>query len=579
MIKVEGLSYGYPQKELYSDISFSLEMGQHCAFIGISGSGKSSLVDIMMHPEQYMYTGKMLIPEQTRFGYVSQFCRVQDEKEVTVFDYIAEEFIKGQQEIDVLCEELGSTADMEGTLEKYQVALDAFDAIDGNNYESNILKQLQLSDLAKQKDNLLSEISGGEFKLVQIIREMLVKPDVLIMDEPDVFLDFEHLNILRELINSYKGTLLVITHNRFLLNHCFNKILHLENKGLQEFDGTYIEYHYSLLVNKVEVQEIALKQAEEIARNEVIIEQYRARAAYDADAVRGRALGARVKIHERLLANQIQEPFLNLHQPKIYLNTTNSIEAETIVEVKDYEISFDEVLLEEVSFEIGPNDKVAIIGGNGTGKTTLLRAIYENSNSKIAIDDKVEMAYLSQKQGEMLTESNTVFDEFFEIGFETYDQIRDHLKQYHLEGELLEQPISNLSGGEKNLLQLAKISAQNANFLLFDEPTSHLDTYAQQALEQAIQNYNGAVLMVSHDFYTVANCVDYILRIDGNTVSKSKLKKFKQKVYAKYFDKSYLELEESKKAIEIRIEEALCRKDYEKAKELCESLESIIEKM
>ena len=273
MIKELILSYSFPQKELYNNISFTLEDGQHCAFIGTSGSGKSTLIDIMMDPERYMFDGKLEIDPNCRIGYVSQFSQLDKTKETTVFEYIGEEFIKIQNEITSICTEMETSSDIESLLEKYQQALDAFDAIDGDDFESNINKKLNLANLIKYKDLMVSELSGGEFKLIQVIKEMLNSPDLMIMDEPDVFLDFENLNALKNLINSHKGIMLVITHNRYLLNHCFNKIIHLENMELQEFDGRYIDYNFSLLQTKIELQELAIADDEEIERNENIIDK------------------------------------------------------------------------------------------------------------------------------------------------------------------------------------------------------------------------------------------------------------------------------------------------------------------
>ena len=272
MIKIDNLSYSFPQKDLYKNVSFTLEEGQHCAFIGASGNGKSTLIDIIMDPENYMFDGKLEKDENCRIGYVSQFSQVDKTREMSVFEYIAEPFIKLQEEIASLCEEMGTSDDIETLLEKYQVALDAFDAIDGDNFENNINKKLNLANLTNHRDKMISELSGGEFKLIQVIKEMLNTPDLMIMDEPDVFLDFENLNALKNLINSYKKTMLVITHNRYLLNHCFNKIIHLENMELQEFDGRYIDYNLSLLQTKIEMQEMAIADEEEIARNEALIE-------------------------------------------------------------------------------------------------------------------------------------------------------------------------------------------------------------------------------------------------------------------------------------------------------------------
>ena len=576
MIKVENLSYSYPQRDLYNNVSFTLEENQHCAFIGASGSGKSTLIDIIMDPENYLFDGKLEIDPNCKIGYVSQFSQVDKTNEITVFEYIAEPFIKLQSEIASLCDEMGTSDDIETLLEKYQEALDAFEAIDGDNYENNINKKLNLANLTKHRDRMLSELSGGEFKLIQVIKEMLNSPDLMIMDEPDVFLDFENLNSLKNLINSHKKTILVITHNRYLLNHCFNKIIHLENMELQEFDGRYIDYNFSLLQTKIEMQEMAIADEEEIARNEALIEILREKATYNAEASRGRALKARVKIQERLEANRIKAPFVDIKQPYINLTTNNEIEETVALKVEDLGISFDEVLLENVNFEIKSTDKVAIVGTNGVGKTTLLKEIFKNNNKAIEINENIEMSYLSQMQGDVINESNTILQEFYDVGFETYGEIRRYVGRYGFDADILTQKIESLSGGEKNILQLAKVSASKANMLLMDEPTSHLDIYSQMALEKAIADYKGAILMISHDYHCIVNCVDYVLLIEDKTIRKMSMRKFRKMIYANHFDKDYLQIEEKKKAVEIKVATALRDTDFEKARTLSEELEKLI---
>ncbi|NNJ30007.1 ABC-F family ATP-binding cassette domain-containing protein [Lacrimispora defluvii] len=577
MIKFDNLSYSFPQKDLYHNISFTLEDGQHCAFIGTSGSGKSTLIHILMDPDKYMFDGKLEISPNCRIGYVSQFYERDDAEDITVAQYIGGEFTKLQNEITSICTEMETSSDIDNLLEKYQQALDAFQAIDGDNFETNMNKQLGLADLGKLENLPVSQLSGGEFKLVQVIKEMLTQPNLIIMDEPDVFLDFENLNSLKNLINSHKGTMLVITHNRYLLNHCFNKIIHLENKLLQEFDGRYIDYNFTLLQKKIELQELAVADTEEIQRNQVIINNLRSLATTHTEAARGKSLKARKKIQERLIARRIQAPFVEIKQPDIHFTVANELEDAIVLTVKDYSAAFDEMLLNDVNFEIKSTDKVALIGPNGTGKTTLLRDIYKNSKDSIEINENIQTAFLSQLQGEMLNESETVLDYFFGLGFQTYDEISSYLSNYTFDESVLHQKIGALSGGEKNILQLAKISAGKADLLLLDEPTSHLDTYSQIALEQAIANYKGAVLMISHDFYTIVNCADYVLIIDDKTIRKMSMRKFRQMIYARHFDKDYLELEQKKKAVETKIELALKNTDFELAKGLSEELEAIIE--
>lgn len=576
MIKVENLSYSYPQKNLYNKISFTLEEDQHCAFIGTSGSGKSTLLNIIMDPEKYLFDGKLEIAPNCRIGYVSQFSQPDKTKDITVFEYIAEDFIRLQNDITSICAEMEISLDIDSLLSKYQQALDAFDAIGGDDFESNIIRKLNLANLGKHKDLMVSKLSGGEFKLIQVIKEMLTSPDLMIMDEPDVFLDFENLDSLKNLINSHKGILLIITHNRYLLNHCFNKIIHLENTQLQEFNGRYIDYNFSLLQSKIELQELAIADTEEIERNKILIDNLRTIATTHAEASRGKSLNARVKILERLEARRIKEPFVDIKQPQIHLVTDNEIEETTALKVSDYSVAFTDVLLENVNFEIKSTDKVALIGPNGTGKTTLLRDIFKNNHDSIEINKDIEVAFLSQLQSEMLNESKTIMDEFIDAGFKTYQEIQSHILNYGFEEDAIHQKIGSLSGGEKNLLQLAKISAGKTNLLLLDEPTSHLDTYSQLALETAIKNYNGAILMISHDFYSIVNCMDYVLIIEDKTIRKMSMRKFRKMIYAKHFDKDYLEIEQKKKEIETKIELALKDTDFALAKALSEKLEALI---
>ena len=543
MIQVEKLSYEFPDKELYKNVSFTLEDGQHCAFIGSNGTGKTTLIGMLMHPENYLYDGKIIRDESCRIGYVSQFSQDDKNQGITVFEFLSEVFVKNQKETAKVCEEMASSENLDAVFETYQKLLDEFQAMDGDNYESNIRKQLKTAGMSKRENTLLSQLSGGEYKLLQVMKEMLLQPNLLIMDEPDVFLDFENLNGLCALINAHKGTLLVITHNRYLLNHCFDKILHLENTDIQKFDGSYIEYNFALLQKKIELQELAKKDQDEIARNEEIVNRMRTAATNASIAALGRTLHARETHLARLRARQIKEPFVDIHQPEIHLPEVEPGTEKVVLSVWGYEVAFDELLLSDVCFELHGNEKVAIVGANGTGKTTLLRDIYKNNHPSITIAEDVKVGFLSQVYGDGADKE------------------------------------SKLSGGEQNLLQIEKICQSDADLLLLDEPTSHLDTYSQVALEKAIAEYQGAVLMVSHDFYNIVNCADYILYVDDKSIRRMRIRSFRKMIYENHFDKDYLELEQKKKELEMRIEAALKSSDVKMAKSLCDELEQIIAKM
>lgn len=576
MIKIDNLSYAFPQKELYDQISFTIEEGQHCAFIGTNGSGKTSLIDLIMNPDNYLYEGTVEIEPNCRIGYVSQFSSLDEAGDTTVFDYIGEIFIQMQHEIASICSEMETASDIDPLLTAYQHVLDDFEAIGGDDFESNIRKKLGLANLSQHENLPISRLSSGEFKLVQVIKEMLTYPNLLIMDEPDVFLDFEHLNALMDLINAHKGALLVSTHNRYLLNHCFNKILHLENTKLQEFEGRYIDYTFSLLQTKIEQQELAAADTAEIERNNALIEKLRTAASNFAEASRGKTLNARIKIQERLEARRIQSPFVDIKEPNLYFTLAHEPEEDSILlEITDLSIAFKTPLLEHANFEMGATDKVALIGPNGSGKTTLLRELFKNENPFISIADDTKVAFLSQLQNETLDETLTITETFLEAGFNTLDEIKAHLIDFGFDETILNQPISALSGGEKTLLQLAKLAVTPANLLLLDEPTSHLDTYSQIALEKAINAYKGAVLMISHDFYSIVNCMDYVLTIENKTLRKMSMRKFRKTIYAHHFDKDYLELEQKKKALETRVELALKATQFTLAKKLSEELEPL----
>ena len=580
MIQVENLSYSFPTKELYKSVTFTLEDGQHCAFIGSNGTGKTTLVDMIIDPEKYLYDGKIIKSEECRIGYVNQFSKSEKDQKKTVFEYLSEKFVENQIETAKVCEEMAVAEDLEPVFARYQELMDLFTAMDGDNYESNIKKQLYLVGMTNHENTEISALSGGEYKLLQVMKEMLQNPNLLIMDEPDVFLDFENLNGLCALINSYKGTMLVITHNRYLLNHCFNKILHLENTDIQEFDGNYIDYNYALLQKKIELQEVAAEEQEEIARAEKMVERLRAEATKMSIASFGRTVHAKQTYLDRLKARAIKEPFVEIRLPKITLpEVEQAEEAPVVLNISDYQVAFDETILENVSFELKAGEKVAIVGANGTGKTTLLRDIFKNAHPAIKIGEDVEVGFLSQLHGEMLDESKTVYEEFETLGFEKKADIYNYLKEYCFEEDTLTQKIGQLSGGEQNLLQLAKISVSKANLLLLDEPTSHLDTYSQLALEKAVTEYHGAVLMVSHDFYNIVNCADYVMFVDEKSMRPMRIRSFRKKIYENHFSKDYLELEQKKKELETRISACLKSKDFKTAKKLCEQLEEIIGKM
>ena len=532
----------------------------------------------MIHPEDYLYDGKILRDENCRIGYASQFSVGDKFQDRTVFEFLSERFTSLQKDIEAVCADMTEAEDLDALYEQYQQLLDQNEAMDGDHYESKIRKSLAVAGMSDLAETKLADISGGEYKMMQIMREMLLAPNLLVLDEPDVFLDFENLGGLAQLINEYEGTMLVITHDRYLLNHCFNKILHLENGDLQEFDGTYSEYRCSILREKLALKLQNIEEQEEIARTQELVDILRKRATEKVNPVIGRSVNAKQSQLDRLVARQIKAPFIEIREPEIVLpkvNVGEPVERKPVLTITDYQVSFEEDLLENVSFQIFAGEKAALIGANGTGKTTLIRDILQNDHPAIHIDENTKYACLSQLQEEGLDEEKTVFETLQDGGFATREDVRHCLAQYCLQEECMDQKVSKLSGGEKNMLQIALLAASDAQLLILDEPTSHLDLYAQTALEKAIADYEGTVLMVTHDFYLAAGCADYILLVDDHTVRRMRTRKFRKMVYDKYFDSAYLETDRKKQELEASITAAFKKNDLAAVDKLCGQLEEL----
>ena len=580
MIKAEKLTFGFTSTLLFQNISFCLEENCHCAMIGSNGTGKTTLMNLIREPGNYVYDGKLILDGVGRIGYVSQFAIREGDQSVTVFDYLCQDFRDLEQRIGDVCSQMESAEDMDAVMEQYQQLLDESESMDADNHEVNIRRQLKLAELEGKESLALESLSGGELKLVQIIRQMLRRPGLLIMDEPDVFLDFENLNGLRDLINAYKGTLLVVTHSRYLLAHCFDRIWHLENGDLQEYDGSFAEYAHSRLQTKIDLKLASIADEEEIQRITKLVERLREDATEVIDPQIGRTLKGKVSYLNRLISRQIKAPFVEIRQPDIRLPEIEpGEENKELLRLENYSLSFEEKLLENVSFAVHAGEKVALVGANGTGKTSMLREIWQNRNPAIRFSEEAVPALFSQLHAEILREQNTIYEEFFQIGFQNEEQVEQYLHSYCFDPDSLGRKVGKLSGGEKNLLQLAKLAAGNANILLLDEPSSHLDTFAQMALENAIAAYRGAVLMVSHDFYTIVNCADTILLVEDGGIRPISARVFRKMIYKKHFSKDYLELERKKKEYETRIERSLEAGDCVEAQRLCDKLAVIVEEM
>ena len=250
-----------------------------------------------------------------------------------------------------------------------------------------------------------------------------------------------------------------------------------------------------------------------------------------------------------------------------------------LLRLEGYSLAFEEKLLENVTFSVRSGEKVALVGANGTGKTSMLRQIWRAEDPAVRFHETAVPAFFSQLHAETLNEGSTVAEEFLDRGFSSREQVEAHLEKYCFAPEALGRKVGQLSGGEKNLLQLALLAAGDANLLLLDEPSSHLDTFSQIALEEAIAGYRGAVLMVSHDFYTIVNCADTILFVEEGTVRPMSARAFRKMIYKKHFSLEHLELEAQRKDLETRIQRCLEEGDCVEAQRLCDKLALTVQEL
>ena len=312
MIKFTDVSFGFPQKDLYNEICFEIVEGDHAALIGSNGTGKSTLIDMIIHTDDYLYDGKIEKDEAARIGYIPQFVKHEAE-EISAFDFLAKPFVELQKKSEAICAEMETSEDMDEVYGRYQNVLDEMDAIDAYNYDSNIRKELAIAGMTALEDTCVTKISGGEFKLLSIIRSMLLKPQLLIMDEPDVFLDFENIIGLSKLINNYEGTIIAISHNRLLLSQCFDKILHLETRNCRSSRALLQNIIRQCLRQKCRWQSRLQKMLSGSPCRRSWIEKIRSEATYIDNPAKGRQLKARVSYLERLQARQCKNPFIENH--------------------------------------------------------------------------------------------------------------------------------------------------------------------------------------------------------------------------------------------------------------------------
>lgn len=513
ILSCSNISKTFVDNQVLKNASFHIEDYEKAAIVGINGAGKTTLLKIIVGslPAD---EGLVTFAKDKSFGYLAQHQAVDSEN--TIYD----ELLTVKQEVLDLERSLRETEKamkeaqgerLEQLLEKYSSLSNRFEAINGYACKSEItgiLKGLGFDEgeFGKKVDTL----SGGQKTRVALGKLLLQKPDLIMLDEPTNHLDLNSIMWLENYLLNYKGAVIIVSHDRYFLDKIATKIIEIDNGVVSSFNGNYSDYAVQKEHLRAEQMNAYLNQQREIKHQEEVIDKLK---QFNREKSIKRA-ESREKMLDKI--ERLEKPTEVKADMQLTL-TPHKTSGNDVMRIEGLSKGFDgNMLFENVSFEIKRGEHVAIIGDNGTGKTTLLKIINEllpPDSGSIRLGANVEIGYYDQEH-HVLHMDKTLFDELSdEYPYLTNTQIRNTLAAFLFTGEDVFKKISALSGGERGRVSLAKLMLSEANFLILDEPTNHLDITSKEILETAINAYEGTVLYVSHDRYFINRTATRILEL------------------------------------------------------------------
>lgn len=505
LLQVNGLSKLYGAETILANIKLEVQTKDRIALVGRNGAGKSTLLKIIAG-ELSHDGGEIIKPKDVSIGYLAQNTGL--ETSLTIWDEMLTVFTHLQQmetKLRRLEQEMGkeenfsNAATYEKLLADYdQLQLDYKDQ-GGYQYEADIRSILSgLGFPVETHQTTISTLSGGQKTRLALGKLLLTKPDLLILDEPTNHLDIETLTWLEQYLQGYPGAILIVSHDRYFLDKLVTQVYEISNKESRRFVGNYSKYLD--LKSALYEQEIKRyeKQQDEIAKLEDFVQKNIARASTTKRAQSRRKQLDRMELLTRPLGDSKSASF----HFDIEKQSGNDV-----LQVKDATIGYDEdPIIEHVNMRLTRGDSVALVGPNGIGKSTLLKSIVNKLqllHGDVAFGSNVSVGYYDQEQAN-LTSSKRVLNELWdEYPLQPEKEIRTILGNFLFTGDDVLKPVSSLSGGQKARLALAKLMMQKSNLLILDEPTNHLDLNSKEILENALIDYPGTLLFVSHDRYFI----------------------------------------------------------------------------
>ena len=517
ILNVEHLSHGFGDRAIFHDVSFRLLKGEHIGLIGANGEGKSTFMNIItgkLQPDE----GRVEWAKRVRVGYLDQHAVL--EKGMTVREVLKNAFsflFELEEQMNGICDRLGEApeGEMESMMEELGTIQDLLMAHDFYTIDAKVDevgRALGLADIGMEKD--VTELSGGQRTKVLLGKLLLEKPDILLLDEPTNYLDEQHIEWLKRYLQEYENAFILISHDIPFLNSVINIIYQMENQRLDRYVGDYDKFREVYEVKKAQLEAAYKRQQQEIAELQDFVARNKARVS-----TRNMAMSRQKKLDKMDVIELAKE------KPKPEFHFLEARAAgKCIFETEDLVIGYDqnEPLSKPLNLYMERGEKIALVGANGIGKTTLLKSILgliPALSGKAVLGDYLEIGYFEQEMapGNTTTCIEEIWKEFPSY---TQYQVRSALAKCGLTTKHIESQVRVLSGGEQAKVRLCKLINRETNLLLLDEPTNHLDVDAKDELKRALKEYRGSILLICHEpeFYSdvvtkVWDCREWSLRI------------------------------------------------------------------
>ena len=517
ILSCSNICKSFGENDILKQVSFHIEDHEKAAIVGINGAGKSTLLKILIG-KLSADDGVVTWAKGASIGYLAQHQDLEGAE--TIYDALLEvkkPLIQMEERIRSLELEMKSASgdELEAKFSEYSRLNHEFEMADGYSYQSEITGVLKgLGFTEDEFSKPITALSGGQKTRVSLGKLLLTKPDILLLDEPTNHLDMESIAWLETYLRNYSGAVIIVAHDRYFLDRVVTKVIELDMGHCTVFSGNYSAYSDKKAMLRDAAIRAYLNQQQEIRHQEAVIAKLK---SFNREKSIKRA-ESREKMLDKI--DRLEKPVQTNDSMDIRLEP-DVVSGNDVLTVTDLSKSFDtQTLFTNVDFEIKRGERVAIIGNNGTGKTTLLKiinGIIPADSGQIRLGSKVHIGYYDQEH-QVLHMDKTLFQEIQD----TYPnmnntQIRNTLAAFLFTGDDVFKLIRNLSGGERGRVSLAKLMLSDANFLLLDEPTNHLDITSKEILESALNRYTGTVLYVSHDRYFINRTATRILDLTNGS--------------------------------------------------------------